>query len=172
MPSSFVLLWRSVEPVRFNPFEEDFLYIPNINLVLKMEKNQKTKKNPTIPPWTGFVNHCQDEATDKFPRPHSLWYYVCVLSCSVVSDSLQHMDCSPLGSSVHGIFQVRILEWVAISSSRGSSRRPWTKLVSPALAGGFFTTWVTWEAPMILWKPVNTVLISPGRMTISQFLGL
>ena len=30
------------------------------------------------------------------------------------------MDCSPPGSSVHGIFQVRILEWVAISSSRGS----------------------------------------------------
>ena len=32
------------------------------------------------------------------------------------------MDCSPPGSSVHGIFQARILEWVAISSSRGSSR--------------------------------------------------
>ena len=32
------------------------------------------------------------------------------------------MDCSPLGSSVHGILQARILEWVAISSSRGSSR--------------------------------------------------
>ena len=32
------------------------------------------------------------------------------------------MDCSPPGSSVHGILQVRILEWVAISFSRGSSR--------------------------------------------------
>ena len=31
------------------------------------------------------------------------------------------MDCSPPGSSVHGIFQARILEWVAISYSRGSS---------------------------------------------------
>ena len=31
------------------------------------------------------------------------------------------MDCSPLGSSVHGILQARILEWVAISFSRGSS---------------------------------------------------
>ena len=31
------------------------------------------------------------------------------------------MDCSPPGSSVHGIFQARILEWVAISFSRGSS---------------------------------------------------
>ena len=37
------------------------------------------------------------------------------------------MDCSPPGSSIHGIFQSRILEWVAISSSRGSSRpRDWT----------------------------------------------
>ena len=32
------------------------------------------------------------------------------------------MDCSPPGSSVHGISQARILEWVAISFSRGSSR--------------------------------------------------
>ena len=32
------------------------------------------------------------------------------------------MDCSPLGSSVQGILQARILEWVAISTSRGSSR--------------------------------------------------
>ena len=32
------------------------------------------------------------------------------------------MDCSPPGSSVHGILQVRILEWVAMPSSRGSSR--------------------------------------------------
>ena len=31
------------------------------------------------------------------------------------------MDCSPAGSSVHGIFQARILEWIAISSFRGSS---------------------------------------------------
>jgi len=32
------------------------------------------------------------------------------------------MDCSPLGSSLHGIFQARILKWVALSFSRGSSR--------------------------------------------------
>jgi len=37
------------------------------------------------------------------------------------------MDCSPAGSSVHGIFQARILEWVAMPSSRGSSwARNWT----------------------------------------------
>ena len=40
--------------------------------------------------------------------------------CSVASDC-DPMDCNPPGSSVHGIFQARILEWVAIPFSRGSS---------------------------------------------------
>ena len=41
------------------------------------------------------------------------------------------MDCSPPGSSVHGILQARILEWVAISFSRGSSSpRDWARHVS------------------------------------------
>ena len=48
------------------------------------------------------------------------------------------MDCSPPGSSVHGILQARILEWVAISSSRGSSRsRDWTRV--SCTAGRFIT---------------------------------
>ena len=46
----------------------------------------------------------------------------CVRARSVVSGSLQpYRLYSPLGSFVHGILQARILEWVAISSSRGSS---------------------------------------------------
>ena len=51
-------------------------------------------------------------------------------------------DCSLPGSSVHGTFQVRILEWVAISFSRGSA---WSgiKPASPSLWGGFFTDLVT-----------------------------
>ena len=52
------------------------------------------------------------------------------------------MDCGPLGSSAHGISQARILEWVAIFFSRGSSR-PGIEPAppgSPALAGRFFTT--------------------------------
>ena len=45
-------------------------------------------------------------------------------SCPTLRD---RMDCSPPGSSIHGIFQARILEWVAISYSRGSSwAREWT----------------------------------------------
>ena len=49
------------------------------------------------------------------------------------------MDCSPPGSSVHGISQAGILEWVAISFSRGSSwPRDWTCV--SCIIGGFFTT--------------------------------
>ena len=49
------------------------------------------------------------------------------------------MDCSPSGSSVHGMLQARILEWVAISFSSVSSR-PRDPTALPMLAGGFFTT--------------------------------
>ena len=56
------------------------------------------------------------------------------------------MDCSLPGSSGHGIFQARILEWVAMSFSRGSSQpRNWTGV--SCIAGRFFTNWVTREAP-------------------------
>ena len=52
------------------------------------------------------------------------------------------MDCSLPGSSVHETLQARILEWVTISYCRGSSslRDRFTSLISPALAGKFFTT--------------------------------
>ena len=46
----------------------------------------------------------------------------CMLGCAVTSVLCDPMHCSPPGSSVHGILQARILEWVAMLSSRGSSR--------------------------------------------------
>ena len=55
---------------------------------------------------------------DPFLRTAALEDQSESVSCSVMSDSLQHMDCSPPGSSVHGILQARILEWVAIPVSR------------------------------------------------------
>ena len=58
------------------------------------------------------------------------------------------MDCSLPGSSVDGILQARILEWVATQSSRGLPN-PGIEpeyLLSPVLAGWFFTTSATWEA--------------------------
>ena len=54
------------------------------------------------------------------------------------------MDCSPSGFSVHGIFQARILEWFAISFSRGSSPpRIWTWV--SCIAGRFFNRWAIGE---------------------------
>ena len=53
-------------------------------------------------------------------------------------------DCSPPGSSVHGIFQARMLEWVAISFSRGSSQpRDWIQV--SRIAGRCFNLWATRE---------------------------
>ena len=55
------------------------------------------------------------------------------------------IDCSPTGSFVHGIFQARILEWFAISFSRGSS---WPRIQTwvSCIAGRFFIVWATREA--------------------------
>ena len=55
------------------------------------------------------------------------------------------MDCSPLGSSVHRILQARILEWVAISFSRGSSQ-PRDRTQVSRIAGRCFNYWATREA--------------------------
>ena len=53
-------------------------------------------------------------------------------------------DCSPPGSSVHGILQTRILGWIAIPFSRGSSQ-PRVQTQVPCTAGRFFTVWGTGE---------------------------
>jgi len=74
--------------------------------------------------------------------------FLIVLSRSVMSNSLQRMDCRPSGFSVHRIFQARILEWGAISSSRGSSQpRDWTYISYISCIGlRILYHWATWEA--------------------------
>ena len=64
---------------------------------------------------------------------------------SVVSYSLRSVDYSLLGSSVHGILQARILEWVAISFSRGSSW-PRNQTQVSRIGGRHFNLWATREA--------------------------
>ena len=62
-------------------------------------------------------------------------------SCLTLCDP---MDCSPPGSSIHRIFQARVLYWVAISFSRGSSRpRDWIRV--SCIVGRCFTIWATRE---------------------------
>jgi len=68
----------------------------------------------------------------------------CALSCPTLCDP---MDNNPPGSSVHGLFQVKILEWVAIPFSRGFSQlRDWTQVF--CIAGRFFTIWATRETQL------------------------
>ena len=73
-----------------------------------------------------------------------LGMFVCVLvtqSCPALPDPT---DCSLPGSSVHGVLQARILKWIAILFSRGSSlSRDWIQV--SYIAGRFFTVWATME---------------------------
>ena len=84
---------------------------------------------------------------------------VCMYCCCCVATKscllLLPPHCSPPGSSVHGIFQARILEWVAISFSRGSSRpRDWTRV--SCIAGEFFTA----EPQGSPFKTLSQILLS------------
>ena len=64
------------------------------------------------------------------------------VSPSVMSDSSDPMNCTPPASFVYGIFQARILKWIAMPFSRGSSwPRDWTWV--SCIAGRFFTVWST-----------------------------
>ena len=99
----------------------------------------------------GSQTFCRFHERRIFPIPHisSSKVYsvpVCVYVCmSLVTQSYptlyDPMDCSLLGSFAHGILQARILEWVAISFSRGSSRSdPGIKPRSPALQANALTS--------------------------------
>ena len=75
---------------------------------------------------------------------------LCVLLCSVIQSCLifcDPMDCSPPSSSVHEILLARILEWLAISSSKGSSQpRDWTHISCVSYIGRqILYPWATWE---------------------------
>ena len=78
------------------------------------------------------------------------------------------MDSSLPGYPVHGILQARILEWVVMPSSRdlpNSGIKP-LSLMSAALAGGFFTTSTTREAPDLLLEGQtnNASHVNPSRV--------
>ena len=67
-----------------------------------------------------------------------------MLSCSVLSDSVTPWTIARQAPLSMGIPQARILEWVAMSSSRGSSQ-PRDRIQVSYIVGGFFTIWITRE---------------------------
>ena len=160
----------------------------------------KLRSAQNLGPGTRLQKHCLHNNTLKvFTMIQQLWHIcirlcVCMCTCMyvfvVVVQSLSHVqlfcdptDCSKPGSSVHGILQARILDWVAISYSGGSSQpRGWT-CVSPALAGRFFSTepsgkphvyvyiyinsFIPYNSPMIA-VPFCTVLICNHLLKVTH----
>ena len=75
------------------------------------------------------------------------------------------MDCSLPDSSLHGILQARILKWVAIPFSRGSSwPRNWIQV--SCITGGFFTNWAIRVAPSPLHILINASLSFKTQWTV------
>ena len=83
---------------------------------------------------------CKNTYKSKILIKHIRMTVMVVVCCSVAQSCLTLAHCSPPGSSVYETPQARILEWIAISFSRGSSwLKSWT-LVS-CITNRFFTTW-------------------------------
>ena len=76
-----------------------------------------------ISPGEGNGSRLQYSCLENLMDRGALWatVHACQIT-SVVFNSVEPMDCSPPSSSVHGILQAKLLGWVAISSSRGSSQ--------------------------------------------------
>ena len=109
-----------------------------------------------VTPQPGFLHHKQRR---KECLPCVLQKVLVTHSCPILCDPI---DCSPPSSSVHGILQARILEWAAISYSRGSSwirDRTWVSCT----ASRFFIIWATRDA--LLW---NTLGLLEGVYTLEQ----
>ena len=87
--------------------------------------------------------------------------YMCLTLCNP-------MDCSPPGSSVHGVLYSSILESVTIPFSRGSSQFKDQNWVS-CIAGRFFTIWDTKEAIWSIYTVVNLWCSSVGHLEVFYF---
>ena len=114
------------------------------NVAVGINLRKRTEKTEYLPwigcPWWGWKRRVK-----KLPWNSTLKTKIMAsspsvksesVSCSVTSDSL---DCGSPGSSVHGILQARILEWVAILFSRGSSQ-PRDQTWVSHIAGGPITS--------------------------------
>ena len=92
----------------------------------------------------------QKDWTDLYATD-SMWMHLLPESESEVTQSCPTLcdpeHCSPPGSSIHGILQARILEWVAISFSRGSSW-PRDRTQVSRITGRRFNLWATREVPI------------------------
>ena len=107
---------------------------------LKSEGWKEASKDGRV---RGKALQVEGTASAKMLRP-----VVTVKSLSHVQLFVTPVCCSPPGSSVHGILQARVLEWVAIAFSRGSSR-PRNRTQVSHIAGRRFTIWATREVLIV-----------------------
>ena len=114
---------------------------------------------------------------------HTFWFlHLLTVKCVKVAQSCptlcNPMDCSPPGSTVRGILQARVLEWVAIPFSRGSSEtRDWTR--GSCTIGRFLTVWAPRGAHLFInftnisWASIMLqALVQDGRNDTVTFLSV
>ena len=128
--------WVNISSLRFYSYQLKIKLIYLVGLLWE-KKNEKSMQN-------------------IFPVPRSI--YVCVSVAQLCPTICDPMDCSPSGSSVHGIPQARILEWIAIPFSRGISQ-PRDRTKVSCITGRFFTVWATG-------KSYSTCLINGSAIII------
>ena len=95
-----------------------------------------------LSPWSLLYVFNRRQSIQAKTKTHDKTLQVAVLSCFSRVRLCDPMDCGLPGSSVHGIFRVRIPEWVAMASSRGSS---WPRERTPISYIPYITS-ATWEA--------------------------
>ena len=129
----------------------EFSSLLSLNCIVLVWLSRKAKAHSPLKVkgiWPG-LKHSFSQMHPRLPFP-SLFSCnnkecVCLLLAQLCLTLCDAMDWSLPGSSGHGIFQARILEWVAISFSRGSSW-PRDQNWGSCIAGGFFTVWAPREA--------------------------
>ena len=140
----------------WNPFCDRYGITPN-SIILEKEMATHSRVHTWRIPGTGEpggllsmgshrVGH---DWSDLAAAAAAVPSYVAVLFLSCVWLFCNPMDCNPPGSSVHGISQARLLEWVVISFSRASYWTwDWTHV--SCIDRQILYYWVTWEACAIL----------------------
>ena len=95
--------------------------------------------------WSSHTNSGLSTSRSLHIRENQVSGFVVALVAKLCPTLCHPMNCSTPGSSVHGILQARILEWVAVPFSKGSSQpRNWTGV--SCIASRFFTNWAIREA--------------------------
>ena len=157
-----------------NDFCREFYLLNAYFLISGLILETRTQLEQIILSQHSYPNQC------KLGEPYLLFlfakynplYYISLIRCSIICACL--LSCfSPVqlfvtyGLQSMGIFQERILEWVAMPSSRVSSQPRYRICISyvPALAGGFSTTGTTWEAHSPQ-QQVKVYAYIPGVKTI------